>query len=421
MEEILKKFKDNFPELAIEAKDYHYKFLDEREESGTFYFVTGFDGNSEIQLKFETPEEAEKLYAFAELRPFIFQDFLAVRCNNIIEVLLTNVSFRTSLRSIENDEDSFTKFLELNLPYYKNDLKVEFEVGENEANTLPKLLPLIRGGGRYSRRRTTVLKIQNYKKPSSEGLITDIRNIINSVLFDIEFSYELAFETVNIEGLLRRGIRKRRKKNDLPNEPINLVYKKYIPELIQYFHTAEKVDFLPFKFITYYHILEYFSDKSAYKVVAEEVKKLLLKPDFHIKTNNYINQAINIFKKENEKHTTDKIKIERVLRQFVDREELRDALNEFEILENFEKELTLDCVKPLKLPAIDFEKDGNFYSNLTKRIYSLRCSIVHSNPDFDESKAIPFSPTPVNFEALRYEIEMIAEIARNIIIESKEE
>lgn len=420
MEEILKKYKNNFPDLSIEAKDYHYKFLDDREESGTFYIVTGFEGNKDIQLRFEKEEEANRLYDLAEKKPYIFPDFLAVRCSDVIEVLLTSISFRTNLRNVENDEDSYTKFLELSIPYYKNDLLIEFEVGQNEENTLPKILEFISGGGRYSRRRTTILKIHNYKKPTSEGVINDVRNIINSVLFDVEYSYELAFETINIEGLLRRPIRRRRKRNELPSEPISLVYKKYIPELIQYFHTAEKVDFLPFKYITYYHILEYFSDKSAYKVVSDEVKKLLLKPDFHIKTSHYINQAVNIFKKENEKHITDKIKIERVLKQFVNRQDLKESLTDYEIIEHFEKELTLDCSKPLKLPAIDFDEEQKFYANLTKRIYSLRCSIVHSNPDFDESKAIPFSPTPNNIEILRYEMEMIAEIARNIIIESKE-
>ena len=421
MEEILKKYKEHFPKLTIEPKDYHHKYTDGSENSGTLYYINGFNGNPNLQLYFETEEEANNLYALAEKEPYVFSDFLAIKCEDVIEVLLTTISFRTSLRNLENDEDSFTKFLELKLPYYKNDLKIEFEVGQNEDNTLPKLLSFVSGGRRYSRRRATILKIHNYKKPSSEGIVNDVRNILNSVLFDIEYTYELAFETVNIEGLLRRGFRRRRKRNELPTESIDLVYKKYIPELIQYFHTAEKVDFLPFKYITHYHILEYFSDKSAYRVVAEEVKRLLLKPDFHTKTNNYINQAINIFKKENEKHTTDKIKIERVLKQFVKREELKDILTENEIIDHFNTELILDCVKPLKLPAIDFEKDANFYGNLTKRIYALRCSIVHSNPDFDESKAIPFLPNPKNIEILRLEIEMIAKIARNIIIESKEE
>ncbi len=417
MEEILKRYKDELPELNIEKKEYSFSFLGAK-QSGSHYNVNGFAGNPDFRLRFETEGKAEELFEIARKKPFLFNDFLAVQCNNIIEVLLTSVSPHISI--VEDEGEPFTKFLELNLSYHRNEIKIELETGQNKENTLPKLLDFIFGARRYARRGITILKIYNYKTPTSEGIENDVRNIINSVLFDIEISYLLAFETVNIEGLLRRGIRRRQKKNDLPGEPINLVYKKYIPELIQYFHTAEKVDFLPFKYITYYHIIEYFSDKSAYRVVSQEVKKLLLKPDFHIKTNHYVNQAINIFKKENERLPTDKKKIDRVLKQFVDREALKEFLLEYKIIEHFENAVTLDCAKSLNLPAIKFDTDGGFYDTLTKRIYSLRCSIVHSNPDFDESKGIPFLATPRNLEILRTEIEIIAEIARNIIIDSKE-
>ncbi|MDA3884844.1 MAG: hypothetical protein PF638_04545 [Candidatus Delongbacteria bacterium] len=420
MKTILKKYKKELPNLTIEPHKYYHKYLDGEEEKGTIYYIYGFEGNPEVQFRFETKEEANELFKVAKKNPYVFPDFLAIECNNVIEILLTNVSFRTSLKMIDIDEDSFKKFFQINMHYYKNDLKIEFEMGKNTKNTLPALLKFLRGARRFSR-RATILKIFNYNKPTLEGIDNDVRNIISSVLFDIEYSYDIALETINIDGLSRRVIRRRKKRNELPQESIDLVYKKYIPELIQYFHTAEKVDFAPFKFITYYHILEYHSDKSAYRVISDEVKKLLLKPDFHIKTSLYINQAIKIFKKENEKHTTDKIKIERVLRQFVDREELKKTLIGYEILDHFKNEATLDCTKPLKLPGIDFDKDSNFYNNLTKRIYSLRCSIVHSNPDFDESKGIPFIPSPKNIEILRNEIEMIAEIARNVIIDSKEE
>lgn len=302
--------------------------------------------------------------------------------------------------------------------YNKNDLNISLEVGNLNSN-INLLLEIIPGGFRYAK-RPVFLKIENFSKSSAEGLVNDIRNIVNSILFDVEYSYGFILETVSIAALGRRLITKKQNNQELPNEKINLVYKKYIPELIQYFHLAEKVDYLPFKFICYYHILEYFSDKSAYQVVSNEVKKLLLKPDFHLKTDLYVNLAINIFKKENDKYTGDKVKVERVLRQYIDREDLKDSVLQSELIDYFNKEVIMDCIKPLKLPGINFDQDGNFFSELTKRIYSLRCSIVHSNPDFDETKAVPFSPTQENLDKLRIEIEMISQIARKIIINSKE-
>ena len=140
----------------------------------------------------------------------------------------------------------------------------------------------------------------------------------------------------------------------------------------------------------------------------------------YTKTNKYVGQAINFFKKENDRYTTDKIKIDRVLKYFISRQEIGEYLDEIDKREYFGTEIELECSKPLKLPKIRFESDSEFYQNLTKRIYSIRCSIVHSNPDFDDSKAIPFVPTPKNLEILRNEIELMHEIARTIIVESKE-
>lgn len=415
MEQKLQELKTKFPKINIEKRENPFYGID-KEEPKFLFLVDGLSNNLDFKIYIRTEEKLEKLNNFLELDIFIYPDFVAIKKENTIEVLLSGIKFK-SYRLNEKDDDSENTIIEIGMFYNKNDLNISIEA--NNQSNITKFLQLIPGGFRHTR-KTFFLKIDNFTKGTNEGLINDTRNIINSVLFDVEFNYGIAFETVNIDNVIRPLIRKRQKFNELPNEKINLVFKKYIPELIQYFHLAEKVDYLPFKFICYYHILEYFSDKSAYSIVSKEVKKILLKPDFHIKTDQYVNTAINIFKKENDKYTGDKIKVERVLKQFIDREEMKDTLIAIEKLEYFSKEIIIDCIKPLKLPAINFDQDGNFYSELTKRIYSLRCSIVHSNPDFDENKAVPFNPTSSNLHKLKIEIEMIAEIAKKIIINSKE-
>jgi len=416
MEEKITQLGQDFPKLTIEKKE-NPLFGEDEDEGRYYYLISGFEGNPQLRMNIRTEERVDKLTAFLKKNVFIFPDFIAVKKEATIEILLTTISFR-SPRFRDIDDEQSSKILEVGIFYHKNDLTVSLEGGEAE-NLISEFLEVVPGGRRYTR-RPLVLKIENYTKASPDGIVNDTRNIINSVLFDIEFNYGLALETINIDSLVRRFVRRRQRFSDIPKEKISLVFKKYIPELIQYFHLAEKVDYLPFKFICYYHIIEYFSDKSAYHLVSNEVKKLLLKPDFHINTDSYVNQAINLFKKENDKYTGDKIKIERVIKQFIDREDLKESLTQLELVDYFSKEVIIDCVKPLKLPAINFDQDGNFFSELTKRIYSMRCSIVHSNPDFDESKAVPFNPTPSNLEKLKLEMEIIAEIARKIIVNSKE-
>lgn len=420
MQKKIDKFKNDFPNLKVETQEVqYYLFEEENGAKTTFQIISGLNGNSSLQLRVENEEELEELNSILKVEPFIFNDYLAIKYDTTIEVLLTPISLRSSFRINDAEDGENSKVINIGLNYHKNELDILLEVGTKD-NLLPTFASFIRGRMRYSRRKPFILKIKNFQKQTSEGVENDTRNILNSVLFDIEYNYDIALETINIESLARRVFRRKRKQFELPNDKINLVYKKYIPELIQYFHIAEKVDFLPFKFICYYHIVEYFSDKSAYHLVSNEVKKILLKPDFHLKTDAYVTTAINLFKRENDKFTGDKNKVERVLKQYISREELKEALTEMELIEHFSKELVLDCNKPLKLPAINFEQDGNFFGELTKRIYMVRCSIVHSNPDFDESKAVPFNPTPSNIDKLRIETELIMEIARKIIVDTKE-
>jgi len=419
MEKEIKKFQEEFKTLKIEDKEFNYEWLGEK-KTEKMYFVYGYEGNPKLLLYFEDATELETIAEFSRKGFSVFPDFLAIKYDDTIEILLKKAPSRKIRQTIfDEGRTTNTTVFEIGLNYNKNDLNIKIEIGKIE-NILPKVMSFVRGARRYAREDSIVLKIQNYNKPSQEGLINDTRNIINSVLFDIEYSYDVAFEIISNESLVYRRHRTKRKEYELPKKKINLVYKKYITELIQYLRVAEKVGFLPFKFICYYHIIEYFLDKSAYFLVSQEVKKLLLKPDFHLKTDKYVTSAISIFRKENNKRLNDKIKTERVLKQYIDREELKEKLLELEILDNFTKEIEFECTKPFKLPAINFDKEGSFYSELTKRIYSLRCSIVHSNPDFDESEAVPFNPTPANLEKLRIEIEMMEEIAKKIIIESKE-
>lgn len=414
MQKEIDKLKEDF---KVDIEERKVKMIDE-DKIRTFYIVRGFKGNSTVDFLIREPDEINRLRTFFELNPYLFKDFIGIQVNSKIQIALTSISYR-SFRGIDRDEQDGSDLISVSINYYKNELEVHLKYAL-ETEPITSYTQIVRGARMYGRKSPLIIEIENYEHPTADGIESDVRNILNSILFDIEYTYGYGFETISLESLTRRFIRRTNRYTELPSERLRLVFKKYIPELIEYFHIGEKVDYLPFKFICYYHIIEYYSDKSAYHVVSEYIKKLILKPDFHLKTNHYVGQAINFFKKENDRYTSDKIKIERVLQQFINREELKSYLENIQLIEHFEKEVEISCSKPLKLSKIDFSSDSNFFQNLTKRIYSIRCSIVHSNPDFDDSKAIPFTPTPANLDVLRLEMELIYEIARTIIVESKE-
>jgi hypothetical protein len=413
MEQQIELIKAQYPSLIIERKEYKYAYQDDTKTDIRF-LIHGFNGNPELEFSISEIEDLQEISSVLEKQPTLFKEIAALRYDNVIEVLLDQIQYRSFLDNSREDERTI---FEVTTHYFKNDLSIKLVIGES-MSLLPKLLRHVRAS--IPRRRSLVLRIEGLEHPTSEGIEVDVRNILTSVLFEIEYNYDLLLEAISVELLSHRAFRRRIRANEIPDTPIPLVYKKYILELIQYFHLAEKVDYLPFKFLCYYHIVEYFLDKSAFHIVSAEIKNILQKPDFHMRTDYYVNVAINLFKVENDKIVSDKTKIERVLRQYIIREDLKNTLAEINQLDYFSKEVIFECSKQMKLPAIGFENDGNFYNELTKRLYSLRCSIVHSNPDFDEQKAIPFKSTTQNLERLRTEIELEKIIARIIIVETKE-
>ena len=415
MQEELEKLKAQFPKLKTEILEQKFIFKNEIEIEKRI-LLNGINGNEELVLIIRDEEEAIKALAIPLQEVFLFKENLGLYYNNKVEVLLTEIS----LRSIMADKRLEKSPIEIKIGYKKSDLKIKIEYSEEES-PLKFIASHIRGSLISRRfRKGLILTIENLSNIALENLENEVKLILNSVLFDIEYNFNLSFETININSLQRKLRRRPKARYELPLEVVDLTYKKYVPELIDYFHTGEKVDYTPFKYICYFHIVEYFQDKSAFFIVREKLKNIMLKPDFSLNVNLYVTQALNLIKQESEKNQTDKIKIQRVLKQFIDLDEFKQFLANDELLDYFSNDMVMSFSKNLTLPALDFSSDTKFIETLTNRIYSIRCSIVHSNPDFDDKKAVPFLATSENIDKLRYEVELIMEVAKTIILRTTE-
>ncbi len=409
-EKVIKKF----PNLKLEEVEQKFLF-DEELEIHHHLHINGLQGNPDLTILIRAEDEIKTVLEIPLEEIFVFKDFLGIYNDKKVEVILTDIGFRSFL----NEKRLEKSPIEIRINYKKSELKIKIQLVQEETS-LKFIANHIRGAFRGRFKRAIVLSIENFSNISLENLETETKLLLNSILFDIEYNFNLTFEVVNINSIQRRLRKRPKARYEIPNEEIELTYKKYVPELIDYFHTGEKVDYIPFKFVCYFHIVEYFQDKSAFFIVREKLKNIMQKPDFSLNVNFYVTQALNIVKQESEKHQTDKIKIQKVFKQFLELEEIKQFLIDEELFDLFSKETTLDCSKPLVLPALDFSTDTRFIETLTNRIYSMRCSIVHSNPDFDDKKAVPFIATLDNMEKLRFEVELIMEVAKTIILKSTE-
>jgi len=280
LEEKIKQLQQSFPNLVFEKKDSILHLPTGETKTIIFYLVNGLRGNEELLLVVRKEEDLDNIAELLEKKVLVFKDFLAIHYDDKVEVLLSSIRPSPAIFSWDRELE---RLIEAKIHYYRNEVTASITNGSTGA-LLPLLVKHIRRARTFHPRRSPILTLSNLTKPTSDGIIADTRNILNSLLFDIEYSYDIAFETVNAANFIRKHPDVRRVRNEIPSDVINFVYKKYIPELIEYFHIGLKVDYLPFKYICYFHIIEYFSDRSAYKLVAQQIRNLILKPDFHIKT-----------------------------------------------------------------------------------------------------------------------------------------
>lgn len=409
MEEALQQLIDAHDNLSSESVERSFESED-GEETYHDHYVKGVRGISDLQVQIHNEEGVERLQRIVNSGCHLLSELLGYRDADGIFVLARRESPMFAPRWDSEGP------LEIQLSYGSK--AIDLVIGPAGEDGL-----IIDVANTVSRRRRSIytgafkisLRGLGARKYLKESLEQDVEAILDSVLYDLDLTYGVSLLPLRVDAMRTMVRRRRRPRSRFPEEPLNLVYKEYAPELLQYYRLAKKTDYLPFQFLCYFHILEFFADRSAFRAVTDVVKRMITKHDFHAKSDKYVRECVQVFRRESDKHSSDKVKLQRVLTQFVNAEDVKVALGDIEVLGHFEKECTIDCSKPLKLPALSFETDSKFFQTLTSRIYALRCSIVHSNPDFDPSKAIPFVSSPQNLELLRTEIVIAAEVGRQVI------
>lgn len=337
------------------------------------------------------------------------RDYIGVIINNEIQVVLS------SIRPIIQIEEGLEENpIEIEMIY--NGKKLDIKISKE--STLIKDIFMHSLWFRETYMQFPVISIKITDNVNFKDVEQDTNNIINCVIFELDYNFNILFEPVKFEKSLS-GILKGFENSTYPNKMLKISFKKYIPELIEYYKIAQKINYLPFKFLCYYNIIEYFLDKSAIMYLSKKIKNIVIKPDFHIRFDSYTTELLHLFQNEGQKTEKDVVKINRVIKEFIELSDIRQIFSD-DFLDYFKKKSEILNSKVLELEPILFDSQDEFVRTLTNRIYRMRCSIVHSNPDHDPKKAIPFVPSIDNLEKLEIEVKLIQEIAKLILCKNSD-
>lgn len=196
----------------------------------------------------------------------------------------------------------------------------------------------------------------------------------------------------------------------------------YLNELVLHYQKGISSESIDHQFLSFYHVLEHFFEKIYNDDILNSIKTELTKPSFSYKRNKDLSGLISLIQnrlkyKNDEFLLNEPEALELTLRKFI--KDIPYLANELTTI----SPTLIEYFKTTDVPfskgnKVNFENSNvnEIYTNLAKRIYLTRNSIVHSK-ETDKSKYTPFRDD----KDLLTEIYLVRLIAEIVIIENSKE
>ncbi len=200
--------------------------------------------------------------------------------------------------------------------------------------------------------------------------------------------------------------------------------KIYNQELISYYNEAISSSILSHKYLSFYHILEYFYENIFMEDQISKAKEIISDVGFSYKRKTDIARLIkNIQSKAIDKDVAinEKTALSLLIQKHIKQEQLKERL-----IERYEQDFLEELKRKVEFSdgniiIFSNEDEKQYIDSLTNRIYKTRNAIVHSKESFTEGKKNNKYQPIKDDKELFTEIELIQVVAEIIINEDAKE
>ena len=200
--------------------------------------------------------------------------------------------------------------------------------------------------------------------------------------------------------------------------------KIYNQELVSYYNEAISSSILSHKYLSFYHILEYFYETIFMEDQISKAKEILTDVGFSYKRTKDIAKLIkNIQSKAVDKDVAinEKAALSLLIQKHIKQEQLKERL-----VERYEQDFLEELKRKVEFSdgniiIFSDEDEKQFIDSLTNRIYKTRNAIVHSKESFTDGKRNNKYQPIKDDKELFTEIELIQVVAETIINEDAKE
>ncbi|MGV9003922.1 hypothetical protein [Flavobacterium sp.] len=290
---------------------------------------------------------------------------------------------------------------------------------ENFVNYILERVRMMRGDGDFLKftKRLFTIKVYNTNQNSAENNLKFTNSIIDSCVFSFS---SLKQTSINVVETFFKRRRVREQKEEIfkiqTSNNFNFPRVKINPHLLKFYQLASSTEFESHKFLSYYHILEYFflsvSDQNLY----EKLSRRINDPKFRTTSQGLdkVIQDINSHKSENDE--TEMLK--NVMAKYVNEDELIEFIKEYETLINESIYTKKRTVFGNEINGANLQS-GHIFGPISKHIKAIRNALVHSSDRHERNdRFIPYSKT--SMETVKTQIPILKFLAEKIIISTAE-
>lgn len=256
------------------------------------------------------------------------------------------------------------------------------------------------------------LKIRTNKR----SLLDKFRNLATA------FSFEFMYRS-DISLIEQRNINEIFRVNNSPRNTFDISQmdtpplREYSGDVVDYYKLALSSNDPYIKYISFYHVMEYFYDEVFKNKLVEDLKSKITHPAFSYRNDDkifeialFIKNRLKMNAEDGQGNEPESLKF--VLGEYVTIEELKNRINIIDVT-------ALMYYQNTKVPfcnatVISWNDTQGIYTQLAKRIYNTRNSLVHSKSGKNDQRYRPYKNEP----QLHKEIPLVQAVAELIIINS---
>ena len=191
-------------------------------------------------------------------------------------------------------------------------------------------------------------------------------------------------------------------------------HREYINDVVDYYRLAFSSTDPYIKFISFYHVMEYFYDEVFKKKIVADLMGKITHPDFSYKNEDKVYEIATFVKNRmrmnDESGQGDELEsLKYVLKEYINIEQLKEKLKQIDLesILYYQNNKVSFC----KAPTISWNDVEGVYTQIAKRIYFTRNALIHSKSGKNRERYRPYKDE----KSLQKEIPLVRVIAEMII------